>query len=87
PAQWIPNGKMGYLQGFYTKPAWRGRGAAGGIARSLIAWLELIGCSWAQLHPIAEAAPIYRKLGFTLGRHDNLWLRLPAEGGTQGSCG
>ena len=77
PAQWIPNGKMGYLQGFYTEPAWRGRGAAGSIARSLIAWLELTGCSWAQLHSLPEVAPIYRKLGFGPGRYDNFWLRLP----------
>ncbi|MGH3426759.1 MAG: GNAT family N-acetyltransferase, partial [Mycobacteriales bacterium] len=79
PALWLPSGKMGYLQGFYTVPAWRGRGISRGIAEQLLAWLTEAGCTQAHLHAVAAAAPLYQRLGFVPARNSNLWLKLSRD--------
>ncbi|HEX3732722.1 MAG TPA: GNAT family N-acetyltransferase [Mycobacteriales bacterium] len=79
PAAWLPNGKLGYLQWFYTAPAWRGRGIAHAIGEQLIAWLGQAGCTRVQLHAIDKAAPVYRRLGFEPTLHENFWLKLPTS--------
>ncbi len=74
PAPWLPTGNLGYLQWFFTEPAWRGQHLARTIAQDLIAWLRNRGCPRVHLHAALKAKPLYDGLGFETTRYENLWL-------------
>ena len=77
PAPWLANGKMGFLQWFYTEPSWRGRGVATAVAEACLVWLDKQGCTRVQLHAAPRAEEVYRRLGFAEGHYRNMWLQLP----------
>lgn len=76
PAFWLANGKMGYVQWFYTDPSWRRQGIAGAILDRLIAWFRAKEVTRVQLHSAPDAVSVYRARGFEPTMYDNYWLRI-----------
>ncbi|MEW2358212.1 GNAT family N-acetyltransferase [Spirillospora sp. NPDC029432] len=54
----------GYVLGMVTDPAYRGRGYARMIMQELLAWFGNRGVTRVDLHAPAEAAALYRSMGF-----------------------
>jgi GNAT superfamily N-acetyltransferase len=77
PSYWLANGKMGYVQWFYTAPEYRRQGLAGAILDDLIAWFTANEVTRVQLHSAPDAISIYRAKGFEPTMFDNYWLRIP----------
>lgn len=73
PTIWLPNGKMGYLQWFYTVPKYRRRGIASAMIDDLIAWFRSNEVQRAQLHGDAAALSLYERKGFHPASYANYW--------------
>jgi GNAT superfamily N-acetyltransferase len=57
-------GRVGYILNMYTRPDWRGHGAATAILRRLVDHAKTAGCGRVDLHAAPKARPIYQKAGF-----------------------
>jgi GNAT superfamily N-acetyltransferase len=77
PAYWLPNGKMGYVQWFYTASQWRRQGLAGEILDDFIDWFRRNDVLRVQLHSSADAVSFYEAKGFEPTMYGNYWLHLP----------
>jgi GNAT superfamily N-acetyltransferase len=74
PADWLPTGRMGYVQWLYCDRNWRRRGIASTILDTCVAWLMQKGCSHIQLHSSPAAESLYLKSGFHENKFKNMWL-------------
>ncbi|MFF5259199.1 GNAT family N-acetyltransferase [Actinomadura viridis] len=54
----------GYVLGMVTDPAYRGQGYARMIMQELLAWFRAKDVTRVDLHAPAEAAELYRSMGF-----------------------
>jgi predicted GNAT family N-acyltransferase len=61
-ARLLPDGRLGRMA---VLSAWRGRGAGTALALALIRRAAEQGCAMVILHAQLQAAPFYRRLGFT----------------------
>lgn len=57
-------GRVGYIMSISTVPAYRRRGIARRILRTILAWLEEQGIQRVVLHATDEGKPLYEQLGF-----------------------
>jgi ribosomal protein S18 acetylase RimI-like enzyme len=64
PAPFQPSAQTGYVLGMVTDPAYRGQGYARLIMQELLAWFRAKNVSRVDLHAPAEAAALYRSMGF-----------------------
>jgi len=76
PAYWLPNGKLGYVQWFYTVPEWRKQGLASEILDDLITWFRRNEVIRVHLHSARDAVALYEAKGFVPSHHDNYWLEI-----------
>ena len=58
------SGRDGYILGMYTRPAFRRRGLATAIMRTILDFLRAERIQRATLRASAEGRPLYEKLGF-----------------------
>jgi len=55
-----------YIQDIMVLPEWRGHGIGSALVGLLLDWCLDRGISWVGLVAVAEAAGLYRRLGFTV---------------------
>ncbi len=77
PAFWLPNGRMGYLQWFYTEPEWRKKGLSSSILDEFTDWFSDHDIDRVQLHAAPMAEKLYRQRGFENSKYPNLWWVKP----------
>jgi GNAT superfamily N-acetyltransferase len=77
------SGRVAYVQWIATDPAWRRRGLAREVTTALLEWLTTRDVPIVELHATAEAAPMYRALGFEPGPYPAMRLGLmPSQTGS-----
>jgi GNAT superfamily N-acetyltransferase len=69
------SGRTGYLMSLFTEPAFRRRGLADRIMRTMLSGLREWGISAAALHATESGRPLYTALGF----HNSNEMRLSVE--------
>lgn len=65
PSYSVPNGKSACLLNMYTRPEFRGKGAAGRIVALLVEKAEQQNCCKVFLNASDMGKPLYQKFGFT----------------------
>ncbi|XVQ13121.1 N-acetyltransferase family protein [Spirillospora sp. CA-255316] len=64
PGPYQGGAPTGYVLGMVTDPRYRGQGYARLIMQELLAWFRARGVTRVDLHAPAEAAALYRSMGF-----------------------
>lgn len=77
PAIWLPNGKMGYLQWFYTHPDFRKQGIATDMVQQFLDWFNENNVTRVQLHASKMAQSLYATNGFEESDFVNMWWMAP----------
>ena len=68
PSFWIPTGRQGYCQWFYTAPEHRGQKLGDQIMRIVMDWFVGQGITRVQLNATHKAMPFYERFGFELAQ-------------------
>ena len=76
PTYWLHDGRLGYLQSFYTEPEWRSRGIGSEILRELLKWFDEQKVLHVNLYATSkESISFYERGGFGKGVDCAMWLR------------
>ncbi len=79
PTYWLPDGRLGYLQSFYTEPEWRGRGIGTEVLARLVGWFGEKGVQrfhlWTETD---EAVEFFEKRGLRKSIDVNMFNPPPA---------
>ena len=73
PTYWDPNGKLGYVQWFYTAPEYRRMGLASEMLQSILDWFKANDVGRANLHGSEDALSVYKAAGFEPTQYANYW--------------
>lgn len=74
PTYWVADGRIGYLQSFYTEPAWRNSGVATEITRAVLRWFDAARVKWITLHAMSDQSEqFFIRRGFRLAHTNSLW--------------
>jgi GNAT superfamily N-acetyltransferase len=58
------DGREGYIMNIYTVPAWRRKGAATAIVKTILDYLRALGVPVATLHATQDGRLVYEQFGF-----------------------
>jgi GNAT superfamily N-acetyltransferase len=85
PGPYDAAGTEGYVLNVFTRPEWRGQGAATALMRRIIAEARAMGVGRLWLRTSPQGRPLYEGLGFSEGSYLELRIdkETPADQGGQ----